>query len=111
MARYILVARTNCSDPLREDEFNNWYDKVHLPDLMEIPGLVSATRYASPLSGPLAWESGKFLATYEIETEDIDKTMALMDKHMGEKAKQGRFSNLLVSVGAALYKQISSMTK
>ena len=111
MARYVLVVRTNCADESRDDDFNDWYDNTHLPDVLEIPGFVAAARYVSPLAGPLAWESGKFLATYEIETEDIDKTLALMGEHMDKKRKQGRFSELLIIVGASLYKQISSMTK
>lgn len=31
--------------PGREDEFNEWYDTVHVPDVLSIPGVVSARRY------------------------------------------------------------------
>ena len=30
----------------KEDEFNEWYDKVHIPELLTVPGMLSATRYA-----------------------------------------------------------------
>lgn len=111
MARYVMVVRTNCSDDSHEDDFNDWYDNIHVPDVMEIPGFVSVARYASPLAGPQAWESGKFLAIYEIEADDINKTLAIMGEHMDKKKKQGRISNLPVLVSATVYKQISSMTK
>jgi hypothetical protein len=28
--------------PGREDEFNLWYDPTHLPDVLKLPGFVSA---------------------------------------------------------------------
>lgn len=31
--------------PGKEHEFNEWYDNVHLPELLAIPGFVSAQRY------------------------------------------------------------------
>lgn len=35
------------SDPLpgRDDEFNEWYDNVHVPQLLAVPGMLSAQRY------------------------------------------------------------------
>lgn len=29
----------------RDDDFNEWYDKVHIPDLLAVPGMLSAQRY------------------------------------------------------------------
>ncbi|MBY8856794.1 hypothetical protein K7711_09930 [Nocardia sp. CA2R105] len=29
----------------REDEFNEWYDNVHVPQLLAVPGMRSAQRY------------------------------------------------------------------
>ena len=72
MEKWILVIASNCSDPAREDEFNDWYDNIHLPDLMKNPGFVRASRFVNP--EPSTLESGKYLAIYEIETEDINKT-------------------------------------
>lgn len=35
------------SNPLqgRDQEFNEWYDSVHIPQLLAIPGMLSAQRY------------------------------------------------------------------
>ena len=35
------------SNPLpgRDDEFNEWYDNVHIPQLLAVPGMLSAQRY------------------------------------------------------------------
>jgi hypothetical protein len=35
---------TNASDG-REDEFNEWYETTHVPDVLTVPGVVSAQRY------------------------------------------------------------------
>jgi hypothetical protein len=35
------------SNPLqgRDEEFNEWYDNVHVPQLLAVPGMLSAQRY------------------------------------------------------------------
>jgi hypothetical protein len=43
MERWLAVAETNCSDPSREDEFNRWYDDIHVPDALETEGFISVT--------------------------------------------------------------------
>jgi hypothetical protein len=59
--------------PGREDEFNRWYDETHLPEVLQVPGLVAGRRYA--LIGPGAVDRPRFLAIYEIETEDLAATL------------------------------------
>ena len=74
MARWIRIAETNCKDKAREDEFNEWYNKVHIPLLFKSPlGVVAASRYEriDPKEG-----QGKYLAIYEIETDDMEQAMA-----------------------------------
>jgi hypothetical protein len=56
----------------REDEFNDWYDNVHIPDLLAIPGILSAHRYdlldtainRDPAMPPPAH---RYLCVYEME--------------------------------------------
>jgi hypothetical protein len=105
MERWLLIVETNCSDPGREKEFNQWYDDIQVPDMLETPGIVRATRYenASPGEG-----QGKFLTLYEIETEDIEKTMAAEWENRVKKEQQGRVSTLSVLVSARLCRQISA---
>ncbi len=92
----------------RETEFNEWYDKTHLPDVLETPGFISATRYenTSPSEG-----QAKFLATYEIETDDIDSFRKASADNMARKRAEGRFSELLVVGSRGFYKQISSLSR
>lgn len=105
MQKWLLTAETNCSDPSRESEFNEWYDNVHVPDILETPGVLRATRYEnnSPAEG-----RGKFLALYEIETDDIGQTMVALQENISAKAKQGRMTELVAIVSMGTYKQIAA---
>ncbi len=105
MAKWLMVVETNCKDGSREAEYNDWYDNTHLPDVLEVPGFTKATRYENvrPAEG-----KGKFLASYEIETEDLDQTMAVLREHLDKKRQQGRMTDLLERVSVGHYRQISS---
>ena len=49
MSKAILNVFTNCPAD-QEEEFNRWYNEIHLPDILAIEGFVGARRYK--LSGP-----------------------------------------------------------
>lgn len=108
MERWLLTVESNCYDPSREKEFNDWYNNIHLPDILETPGFVRAVRYenTNPAEG-----QGKFLAMYEIETDDLARTLAEFDGIVNARAKQGRVSELLIAVGGGLYRQVSAPIK
>jgi len=60
-------------DAAAEEEYNRWYSEKHLPDLMNVPGVISATRYklaheVETLPGIIGNPQG-YLAVYEIEGE------------------------------------------
>ncbi len=108
MAKWLLVVETNCADAARETEFNEWYDRTHLPDVLETPGFVKAIRYENTEHSE---GEAKFLANYEIETDDIDSFMKAHSDNMARKRAAGRFSELLVVVSRGFYKQISSLSR
>ena len=108
MAKWLLVVETNCTDTARETEYNEWYDKIHIPDVLEVPGFVRATRYENTQPSE---EKAKFLAAYEIETDDIGRCMKTVTEHIDRKKAEGRYSELVVMKSGALYKQISSISK
>jgi hypothetical protein len=41
----ILMVKSRCNDAARADEFNRWYDEVHVPDVLAANGVVAAQRY------------------------------------------------------------------
>ncbi|MFC6564742.1 DUF4286 family protein [Actinoplanes utahensis] len=73
---YALLVRTS-PFPGREDEFAEWYDGIHLAEVLALPGFVSARRYAAP-AGPDGRR--RFLAIYTIATGDIEATLARFEQ-------------------------------
>ncbi|MFC1940283.1 DUF4286 family protein [Chloroflexota bacterium] len=108
MKKWLLVVETNCADAKRETEFNKWYDEIHLPDVLETPGFTRATRYENIESSE---GEGKFLAIYEIETNDFDRFMKAHSANMDKKRAAGRFSELLVRVSRGFYRQTFSISR
>jgi hypothetical protein len=72
MPRYILTVATSPL-PGREDEFNRWYDEVHLAEVLAVPGFGSAARFVA--DGEPAGTAPRYLAIYDIDSDDIDATM------------------------------------
>ncbi|MGE0668325.1 MAG: hypothetical protein AB7O49_17350 [Sphingomonadales bacterium] len=71
MADHLLVAISN-AQPGREDEYSNWYESIHMPEVLALPGFVAAQRFApaqAPADGP-----SRYMAVYEIEG-DVDAAM------------------------------------
>jgi hypothetical protein len=102
MENWLLLVEVNCKDAKRLTEFDEWYDTVHIPDIITgSPGFRSATRYV--IKHPAAGR-GTYLAIYEIETADIEKTMEAHKKNLEEKYGKGRSSDLLEIVSRKLCK-------
>ena len=87
MEKWINMVENFCTDPSRENEFNNFYNNVHVPDVLSSPGYLAAKRYIikEPRNG-----RGTYLAIYEIETDDMDKTMTTRLQRREQERQQGR---------------------
>jgi hypothetical protein len=80
MAGNLQIVFSRFPDSVTEDEFNEWYD-AHLPEILSIPGFVSAQRYRlDPVvvddDVPVRY---RFMALYEIEG-DPDALLEEMQK-------------------------------
>ena len=105
MGKWLLVMETDCNNPSQEKEFNDWYENTHLPDVLSVPGIKRATRYeiGNPVEG-----RGKFMALYEIETEDALQTLVELSEGMTRWTEQGRVSELVNILSVNLYRQITA---
>jgi hypothetical protein len=66
----------------KEAEFNEWYDTVHMPEVLGIPGVLSAQRFdvGVPAADPAAdaalpQPTHRYLTVYEVDG-DIDKVLS-----------------------------------
>lgn len=66
MPKGVLYVESQPSSPDRDDEYNTWYDEVHLRELLALDGFVAARRLR-----PVAGEGGLYVALYEIEGDDL----------------------------------------
>lgn len=81
MARYTFVVLTNPAEG-KEEEFNRWYDEVHVPEVLMVPGFTGASRHrVAPLSE--AASAHRYLALYEMETDDPSAVLAELHRRVG----------------------------
>jgi hypothetical protein len=70
----------------REDEYNRWYNEVHLADVLRVPGVVSAARYeflpTSYGEATAAPTEHRYVAIYEFD-RDPEDVLAEMGKRAG----------------------------
>ena len=81
MPNFALVVTSNAK-PGREDEYNDWYDNTHLGEVAGVPGFLNGQRFepsTEPADGPL-----RYLAVYEMETEDPDASMAALQEAIAD---------------------------
>jgi hypothetical protein len=103
MPKALYLVYTNCEEG-REAEFNEWYEKVHLPDLLSVEGIVGAQRFRLSGPGPQTLNRAgepavaQFLAVYEFDTEDTDAVL----KRIGEsRSKWQMFDGMQLVAGAS----------
>jgi len=73
MARHLLMAFSNPLEGL-EDEFNRWYNEVHLDDVLKVPGYISAQRFELSPTQMVPGAPYRYVALYEVETDDLEAT-------------------------------------
>ncbi len=83
----LLVALRDCTDPAREDEYNDWYFREHAPDTLSSGVYFRATRYIN-----IDWKPGdpKYLQIYESDWDDANAAREAMGKANAALRKIGR---------------------
>ncbi|HMD45097.1 MAG TPA: hypothetical protein VKG43_02980 [Acidimicrobiales bacterium] len=80
MPKAIYLVHTNPSSPEEDEEYNAWYDKVHLGEVTAIDGFVGASRYRAYDPGG----SHRYLAIYEIDAPDPEAVITAMMNAAGD---------------------------
>ena len=68
-----------------EDEYNKWYDEQHAPDVVAVPGFVTAQRFVKndlPLYRMVDLQVPKYLIVYKIVTGDVDAVFAEVTRRL-----------------------------
>ena len=85
MAKHVFVVFTE-AQPGQEAAFNTWYDTRHLPDVLSVPGFVAAQRFRVQPPAGQAGGPQRYLALYEMDTDDVAATMAELTARAGTPA-------------------------
>jgi hypothetical protein len=64
MAEFKMLVLSNPVEG-RDQEFNEWYDNVHLPDVLDVKGVGGTERYRMCSGG-----KRRYLALYELDCDD-----------------------------------------
>jgi hypothetical protein len=66
----------------REDEYNHWYDTVHMTEVLEVEGFVGCQRFAvDPETGDAP---ARYLAIYEIDHDDPTAAFATLQSAVSD---------------------------
>ena len=108
MAKWVFIVEVNCADPAREGEFNDWYTNTHLADMLSVPHFIKATRYENIESSE---KKPKYVAIYEIETDDIKEADRVLREYVARWKAEGRFNDLGVIESRGFYKHIATLSR
>jgi hypothetical protein len=97
---WLMMVKTQNTNPAKDGDFNDWYNKVDIPDVLEVPGYMRARRGFGQVipefpTPDLQGDKGKYIALYNIKTANMDKTIIDMLMASWEMEKEGHSTNLL----------------
>jgi hypothetical protein len=69
----------------KEAEYNRWYNEQHAPDVVSVPGFVSAQRfvYNELQLREVALKKPRYLVIYTIVTDDLPAVLAEVKRRLG----------------------------
>jgi hypothetical protein len=89
-------------DAEKKQAWNEWYNKKHLPDILECPGWYSAERFRR-----VAGDGGsQYIAIYHVKDEHVFES-ELFKQHAG----WGEFKGFVKNVTNTFYRRIHSAAK
>jgi len=96
----VLFVVTANVPPQMEDEFNEWYNHTHVPEVLGCPGWLSARRFKA-VEGAAGSGAPKYLALYELEDASATET-----EELGRVRGWGKFTPHITDHIKRVYQQI-----
>lgn len=81
--KYLLVAQMDV-EPHVEKEFNDWFNRDHIPAVLKVPGVLGVRRYVALQGSP------KYTAEYELTSPDIPTSKAWAETRNAGRTAQMR---------------------
>jgi hypothetical protein len=101
MPKAVLLVLANAA-PGREDEFDEWYETRHIPDVLAVDGFRAVRRFSLsehqlPGSDPLG---AQYATVWDIEADDLADPLARMAALVGTDAMPISPAMVTAGVGA-----------
>ena len=94
--RTIAIEYLSCTDESRTYEFNKWYRTIHIPDLLQTPGMLNVTRYRN-MAETLKEGLPRYTTIYRLDSNQPWSVMQKVIQDNKERAEQGRMIDCLKS--------------
>lgn len=104
---WLYVVKSRSTDPAREAAYNDWYDRIDVPDVLEVPGFERARRAETVPRMPGDPE-GAHVALYDIASADIDRTIIDLTVGARRMTWRGRTTDLLKVTEASYYARVGT---
>lgn len=107
VTRGVLIVYTKPLTADQEAAFNVWYDGTHVPDVLQVQGIVAATRYRVAAAQPPGTELPvqQYMAVYELDTDDLQSVVDGMLRSAPDRHISSAFDR--ASAHAVVYEQIT----
>lgn len=114
MAKTMFIFYTICKDPKREKELSDWYDKIHIPDVEAVPGVLSCIRFRITDKQLVEDAPGTrfdggvptYLSIVE-SSDEIDLATTRLREDIAQWQAAGRMSDLFEIISMATVSQVN----
>lgn len=87
----LFIIESNCTEQDRLGEFNTWYDRAHIPDLLATGLFITAYRFEAMTGQPGA----RYLALYETDGDPVEAVSSFSRDHRPHLKAAGRLSDII----------------
>jgi hypothetical protein len=103
--KVIWLVGTECAQG-KDEEYHEWYETIHIPMLLKVPGVRDAARYEIMRPSP---DYPRFLAIHSLGSEDRAYTIEQDPKLLEARRERiQRWGETGITVSRAYYRLIST---
>jgi hypothetical protein len=108
---WLMMVSTKSTDIRRDAQFNEWYDRIDIPDVLQVPGYKRARRglriELPQLPRADGADDNTYVALYDIRSPNIDRTMIDMLMASRKMEVMGRSTDLLKVTERLYFRQMA----
>jgi len=104
MPKGILLVTSAPAGAERDQEYNDWYNDVHLAEVLKVSGFTSARRFKKV---PSADDPAPYLAIYEVEGDDLSASVTALGAAVSSGDIHMTDAMDAASAGLTLFEQIA----